>query len=197
MKEEAPTSSFDNPKCLSAVIMIILNSQKSKIKLKKTVDSINNYKNIVNFGYIKCTCGSSNIIRWGFYYRNVKYSLNNILFHEIICIQRIKCNDCNCTRALLPEGIVPYKIHSIDVILLSLLDSNTFIDISIDTINKWNYEFNKYFFSYLCTMFIDKNKFNIISKFLSDVLHFFKLFFDYNSFILMLMRVSKINWACF
>lgn len=197
MKEEAVTSSFDNPKCLSAVIMIILNSQKSKKNFKKTLDSINYYKNIVNFGYIKCTCGSSNIIRWGFYYRNIKYMLNNFVFHDIICIQRIKCKDCGCTHALLPEGIVPYKIFSIEVILLSILDDSTFIDISLDTINKWKYQFNKFFFSYLSVMFHSNIKSNVIIFFLKNTLHYFKLFFDYNKFILMLMRISKINMSCF
>lgn len=156
MKEKTATFSFDNPKCLSAINMIILNSKKINIKMKEI---IKNYSNTVNYGYLKWTaCNSSNVIKWGSYERNIIYfNEENILESEIIKIQRIKCKCCGKTHALLPLGIIPYKQFSSEVVTEVLLDNqtlNTFAtsdkyNISEKIILKWNKDFKKFHLSRL------------------------------------------------
>ena len=156
MKEKAATFSFDNPKCLSAINMIILNSKKINRKMEEI---IKNYKNMLNYGYLKCpACNSSNVIKWGTYERGIIYfNESNILESTIIKIQRIKCKCCGKTHALLPLGIIPYKQFSSDVVADVLLANQTLstfatsdkYNISEKIILRWNKDFKKYHLSRL------------------------------------------------
>ena len=70
-----------------------------------------------NFPLIRCSCNSTNVIRWGTYNRGViYYDDNNVVREKIITIQRVKCKSCNKTHALLPNGIIPYKQLTDEVI---------------------------------------------------------------------------------
>ena len=156
MKEKAATFPFDNPKCLSAINMIILNFEKINSKMKEIKEK---YKNMLNYGHLECpTCNSSNVIKWGTYDRNLIYfNETNILECEIIKIQRIRCKSCGKTHALLPLGIIPYKQFSSDVVTNVLLDNQTLstfatsdkYNISEKIILKWNKDLKKYHLSRL------------------------------------------------
>ena len=130
--------------------MIILNSKKRNTKFKEI---IHNYVKVCNFGLLECPhCGSTHIIKWGTYERNVIFFNENgtILEAFLLTVQRVKCKSCNKTHALLPFGIIPYKQFSDEVIskiLLELLSSN--IDdvsskYSIDSsvIKRWMHQMN-------------------------------------------------------
>ena len=72
-------------------------------------------------------CGDSSFINWGYYTRNINYIGNNILEYKIIRIKRIKCKNCDCTHALIPMFIIPYKINLLDVILSSIIKIESLI----------------------------------------------------------------------
>lgn len=151
MKEEAVTSSFDNLKCLhEAIYMIILNSKKINTKFQ---DSLLFYQNLNNFGALQCPfCHSSNLIRWGFYERNIIYFDEvHTLTSSILKVQRIKCKSCSKTHALLPLGIIPYKQFASEVIS-TILFKSTFLSISSLSIQysldqniilKWLHDFKR------------------------------------------------------
>lgn len=159
---------------------------------------LNDYKSMVNLPYLECPiCNSSNLIRWGYYNRNINY-INNILVHDSIKIIRVKCNDCKHTHALIPTCIVPYKISLLDVILNGILDPQNSIAInySIDNIIKWKKEFN-IFLPYLKTYFNNISNIDIINRFLNNIHYHYYLFYKYNNLIFMLMRNCLFNMVPF
>lgn len=142
--------------------MIILYSKKINTNLKKTIQ---NYLNTVNFGHLECpNCHSHDLIRWGYYERNVIFFSNdkNDIESSIIKIQRIRCKSCGKTHALLPFGIIPFKQFTDEVIskILFELTNNTLENISnkylIDQsiIKKWCYQYNQ----------LHKSKVNTLTK---------------------------------
>lgn len=95
--------------CLSTNIMIIYNLKKINSFNKK---SIADYENTLNFNISECpNCGSSKLIKWGKYIRNVIYYKNNKKYENIIEIKRISCNECKKTHSIIPDFLVPYKVH--------------------------------------------------------------------------------------
>lgn len=129
MKEEAVTSSFDNLKCLhEAIYMIILNSKKINTNFKNT---LNFYQTLNNYGALQCPfCQSSNLIRWGFYERNVIYfDAVLALTSTILKVQRVKCKSCSKTHALLLFGIIPYKQFASEIVS-TILFKSTFLSIA-------------------------------------------------------------------
>lgn len=116
---------------------------------------IDDYVKILNYGAIKCpNCHSHDLIKWGYYERNVIFFSNdgNILENKILKIQRVICKGCNKTHALLPFGIIPHKQFTDEVISKMLLEltynslenisDNYHIDQSI--LKKWYTQYNKY-----------------------------------------------------
>lgn len=195
MKEKAVTFSFDNPKCLKKdTYMIILNDEKGNNIFEKTLKK---YENMVNNPYMECPhCGSSRLINWGSYTRNVCFLNSNVLKYNKIKIQRVRCKECGHTHALLPSFIVPYKRSLLDVILNSLLNKEITLTINYDTIDKWNKQFNKYL-PYLKTMFKNINKDLIIERFLQDIRNYYSLFFKRFKKILMMIRHGFVGMASF
>ena len=138
MKRKIALLLFDNLKCLSAVIMIILKFKKSNTNFKKIIQ---NYLNAVNFGPLVCpNCYSHDICRWGFYHRNVVFFSDESKSNfesDIIKIQRVRCKSCGKTHALLPIGIIPYKQLTTEIvneIIISI--SSTSLD---NTFSRFNY----------------------------------------------------------
>jgi len=132
--------------------MIILYSKKININFKERIQI---YLNTVNFGYLGCpNCHSHDLIRWGYYERNVIFFSSDEITIEssIIKIQRVMCKGCDKTHALLPFGIIPYKQFTDEVISKILFEltndslentSNKYlIDQSI--IKKWCYQYNQF-----------------------------------------------------
>ncbi len=136
--------------------MIILNLQKCNTNFKKI---LNIYSNLSNYGPIRCPfCHSSQLIRWGFYQRNVIYfDPIPILTSHLLTVQRMKCKSCCKTHALLPLGIIPYKQFSSQIITTLLLESTThtpsFLShhylIDFNIIRIWIHHFRKHHLSRL------------------------------------------------
>lgn len=174
--------------------MIILNDKKGNNFFHETLKK---YENVINRPYLECPyCGSSKLIKWGSYNRNVHFIDKNIVTYKKIRIQRVKCQGCNHTHALLPSFIIPYKRSLLDVILNSLIGTDNTIRISYDVIDKWNQQFNRYL-PYLKTMFRNTNKNSIIETFLQDINYHFKLFFKSFNKILMMTRYEVVGMASF
>lgn len=172
--------------------MIILYSEK----INNFNEFFKKYNNFVNLPYLECpNCNSTNIIKWGSYKRNINYLNKSIIEYNIINIQRVKCKICGKTHALLPYFIVPYRINTLDIILKSLLNDID-IDISFDTIYRWNKDFNK-FLPYLKTMFFNISKLEIIKKLNDNILTYFIRYFKLNKKIFMMMKPGFYNIAFF
>ena len=108
--------------CLSAVIMIILYSEKINTNFKEKIQI---YLNTVNFCNLECpNCHSHDLIRWGYYERNVIFFSDDeiTIENKLLKIQRVKCKSCNKTHALLPFGIIPYKQFTDEIISKILLE---------------------------------------------------------------------------
>lgn len=64
----------------------------------------------INYFHIRCTCGSvGHFHNHATYTRYLQVDVNDTIQ---LTITRIKCQSCNCTHALLPSIIVPYRILS-------------------------------------------------------------------------------------
>ena len=186
-------SSFDNTlPSTKGTYMIILFSTKSKYNFnyfKKYYDSM------VNLPYIECpNCKSTNIIKWGVYKRKINYLTKNTLEFNIINIKRVKCKECGKTHALIPCYIVPYKLNTIDIILNSLINNE--VNVSYDTLYKWNKEFNK-FLPYLKTIFSNISKKDIIKQIMSDILYYLKEYFRIHNKLLMMIKPGIYNMSYF
>lgn len=132
--------------------MIILYSKKININFKEIIQI---YLNTVNFGNLECpNCHSHDLIRWGYYERNIIFFSDDKLTIEsnILKIQRVKCKGCGKTHALFPFGIIPYKQFTDEVISKILFEltnntlENTSNKYSIDQsiIKKWCYQYNQF-----------------------------------------------------
>lgn len=174
--------------------MIILNDEKSNNFFNEILKK---YENIINNPYLVCPyCGSSKLIKWGSYKRNVCYIEHNALKNKSINIFRVRCQGCGHTHALLPSFIIPYKRSVLDVVLNSLLEKEITIKISYDVIDKWNKQFNTYL-PYLKTMFKNFNKYMIIETFLQDTKLYYKLFFRSFKKILMMTKYGVVGMVPF
>jgi hypothetical protein len=71
-------------------------------------DLSNLHKNVCPY------CGAKNkLIRYGKYERNISFLVDNHVENYKVKVQRVFCNSCNHTNALLPNFVVPYKIMAI------------------------------------------------------------------------------------
>lgn len=173
--------------------MIILNSQKDNTNIKEILKK---YKKMINLPYLECPfCNSTDLIKWGTYKRNIYY-IDVIIKHEILLIQRIRCNKCGKTHALLPSFIIPYKLHFLDIILYGISNNEITLNISIDTITKWNKDFNK-FLPYLKTMFNNIKKEEIITKIKEKIFVYYEQFYIKYKKILLMIRYGIYNIAHF
>lgn len=177
--------------------MIILCSSESKKNFKKIIDE---YKETeINLRRIECPhCKSDNLIKWGSYTRNIYYIENSSIEFDVIKIQRVRCKECGHTHALLPNFIVPYRQHALDVIILSI-ENNKIIDkynFSEDTIEKWRKQFRE-FLPYIKTMLSISNKDEIIRRIKENIFDFYREFYRVNKKILMMIRHGILNMAYF
>ena len=119
---------------LSAMNMILLKLSKYNKNFKKCIEK---YLKLINFGYIECPhCHSTEIIRWGFYERNVIFfGTNNKLESLVIKVQRVRCKSCLHTHALLPFGIIPYKQFS-DEVISKVLNDVIVLDNSLEEVSE-------------------------------------------------------------
>ena len=89
----------------------------------------------MNYSHIRCTCDSvGHFHDHATYSRYLQLDVNNAV---LLTITRIKCESCNCTHALLPSIIVPYRILSnpnIISIIRSFLHAISSVLISSSTI---------------------------------------------------------------
>ena len=71
--------------------------------------SITNYNDLLKdlpYHRLSCSCGNKgNLIRYGTYFRKVKLPQGI----EHLQVQRIRCNACGKTHAILPHWLVPYS----------------------------------------------------------------------------------------
>jgi len=178
--------------------MIILFPKKINTFNEIFNENLLNYKNLVNLPYIKCPyCHSSDVIKWGFYKRGIYFIDKDNISYKIVDIQRVKCKNCNQTHALIPYFIVPYKQHTLDVILSSISndDISYNYEISFDTVMKWKHQFNM-FLPFLKTMFDNISELAIIDKLKSNIFYYYHLFFIKNNSLLMMLR-SGIFGTCY
>ncbi|MCR4884286.1 MAG: DUF6431 domain-containing protein [Clostridiales bacterium] len=55
---------------------------------------------------LRCSCGHAGcLVRHGYYRRRLKIRQGTI----VLRILRVKCKECGCTHAILPELVVPYS----------------------------------------------------------------------------------------
>lgn len=97
-------------------IFKILHTRRCKFISMITI-SAKNFKNFIVINYnnlidnlpihnLTCTCGAKgNLIKHGSYKRKIKEPSGK----TVITIQRVKCNSCGITHAILPEWIIPYS----------------------------------------------------------------------------------------
>ena len=82
---------------------------------------------------IKCTCGSTgHFHRHAVYPRYLTLDSDNTI---LISIVRIKCESCNCTHALLPSIIIPYRILS-NPCIIKIIQSYRNVSESASVISK-------------------------------------------------------------
>jgi hypothetical protein len=175
--------------------MIILNSKECKNNFKEMLIK---YQKSLNYGYLECPhCDSSHLIRWGFYHRNIYYIDSNKILFEVLNIQRVKCKQCGHTHALLPEGIIPFRQFSLNVILNCVYETDLSYNynFSYDTIYKWKYQFNK-FVPYLKTMFYNQSQY-LFNYLINNIFSVYKKFYDINKKILMMTHLGIYNMAYF
>lgn len=169
--------------------MILLHSKE----INTFCEILKKYDELINLPYLECpNCKSNNLIRHSKYKRNAYYIEDNEIKHKIINIIRVKCKECKRTHALLPICIIPYKHNILDVIVKSLVNDQTTINISIDTINKWNKELN-IFLPYLKTFFNNISKAEILNKIINDIYVFYESFYIRYQKILMMVRSGTKN----
>lgn len=142
--------------------MIILCSKKCNTYFKEIIQK---YSKTTNFCNLECPyCNSHDFIKWGFYERNVIYFSDdeNQIKTLVLKVQRVRCQSCNKTHALLPFGIIPYKQFTDEII------SKIFLELTSDSLNnilnkyqieqsvikKWISQYNKK----------HKSKVNILTK---------------------------------
>ena len=148
---------------------------------------------MINLPYLECPhCNSSHLISWGSYTRGINYIDNKSIKYELLKIKRVKCKICGKTHALIPIPIIPYKTSILDIILSSISNDEITINYSIDTVNKWNKEFN-HFLPYLETMLNNISKLKIINELKSNIKWYYYLFYKQNNLILMLTKKSLFN----
>lgn len=174
--------------------MIILSSQKDNTQIKEI---LNKYENMINIPYVECPhCRSTQVIKWGTYIRTIIYINNSEIITKPLKIQRIRCNKCKHTHALLPTCIVPYKENLLDIILSTINNEEISLNYSFDTLAKWNKQFNK-FLPYLKTMFNCVSKFEIITILKNNIFKHYEHFFSITNKILMMTRTAVVNMAHF
>ncbi len=60
-----------------------------------------------------CCHAKNKLIKYGKYNRNISFLIDNSIENYNVSVQRVICNSCNHTHALLPNFIVPYKIMAL------------------------------------------------------------------------------------
>lgn len=150
-----------------------------------------NYLNIANFGHCECpNCHSHDLIRWGYYERNVIFFSNDEITIEstTLKIQRVMCKSCNKTHALLPFGIIPYKQFADEVISKILLEltyntlentSNKYL-IAQSIIKKWCYQYNQFHRSKVNTLIKHHNSKDSLRQFINVFVNKLNYINNYN-----------------
>lgn len=67
----------------------------------------------INKNICPCCHAKNSLIRYGKYYRNIAILNDNNIEDYRVSVQRVRCNSCAHTHALLPNFIVPYKIMAL------------------------------------------------------------------------------------
>ena len=143
-------------------------------KVKFVKNDIKDYEETKNFYIFSCPCcNSENIIKWGVYTRNVVYFKNNKKYEMTIKIKRIKCKDCNKTQSIIPNFLVPYKVHILEYINEALknkiIHNNTYqktskkYQISRQLLKYWLNCFEEHF-KRISVMLLEIDKKKIIRK---------------------------------
>lgn len=60
-----------------------------------------------------CCHAKNKLIKYGKYERNISILVTDTIENYRVSVQRVICNSCNHTHALLPNFIVPYKIMAL------------------------------------------------------------------------------------
>ena len=60
-----------------------------------------------------CCHAKNKLIKYGKYERNISILIDDNVENYSVSVQRVICNSCNHTHALLPNFIVPYKIMAL------------------------------------------------------------------------------------
>lgn len=178
--------------------MIILKCEKIKTK---TSENIKKYEKIDNHGPLKCPyCEATHLVKWGKYKRNA-YFINEIdkkIDWIMLDVQRYMCKDCGSTHGVLPEGLIPYKQFSIEIIIEVLSNSNKMCinqiinNLSFETIKKWQKQFKK-FLPYLITMYKTLDKAKIFLKIKKDIIKFYEEFYYMYGKIFMQIKLLCLN----
>jgi len=79
----------------------------------------------------------------GSYFRHIVYFSKLEIVHKHIEIKRVKCISCNVTHAVMPGDLIPYKLLSLLVLLLILVQHyvNKMPVLKVEEAYKFSYQF--------------------------------------------------------
>lgn len=163
------------------------------------------YLNTANFCQLECpNCHSHDLIRWGYYNRNVIFFSSDEIAIECtsLKVQRVKCKSCGKTHALLPFGIIPYKQFTDEVITKILLEltNNTLenvlnkYQIAQSIIKKWCYQYNQFHKSKVNTLIKYHNSKESLRMFLCNCNNKLSYINRYNN-CFMQIKLGCLNWC--
>lgn len=178
--------------------MIVLNLEN----VKSVEEKIEKYEEMINVPNCKCpNCSGSEFIYYGTYERNVLYvDKTGKIVEKRIKIKRIKCKECGMTHAIIPDFVVPYKQHVLElmneVLEIKIVDgvSDQEIEEKFGVTRQLRLHFQKSLQKYkskLSTFYQERNIKEIIKKVKEEEKIIQKFYIEYREIFLM-MRSKAI-----
>ena len=164
---------------------------------------IKNYEDTLNFNISRCPyCNSYGLIKWGTYTRNIVYYKNSKKCENTIQIKRIMCKNCNKTQSIIPNFLVPYKVHTVEYITESVKNKITRgnaynitcekYQISRQLLKYWLDCFEEHF-TRISTVLCDIDKKKIIKQISKNIYTFIYDYYHQNKLIYMMYIIDDFN----
>ena len=94
-----------------------------------------------NSSQLNCPkCSSPLLKKYGFYDRHLVDFVDGTVVESILHVQRYYCKSCGTTHALVDTNVIPYKIYSLHLIQLVLIDLFNHVKINV-ICNKYHISF--------------------------------------------------------
>lgn len=165
--------------------MITLFSDKSNSFSQNYLNSLSTYDEMLqyiqsymdnnfNIHLLKCPhCSAKgNFKLYSSYTRNIQFLVNDKVANFCVTVNRVKCESCNSTHAILPSFIIPYKIAS--TTLLASIVSNTMTKSVLTVAKKFNISYELIYMyislvrSFFSNVSIMNNMYNYSKEFNED-----------------------------